>query len=992
MRRRNGDIVSEPIVTQLVVDASGSTTGVAEYTAALDKLKKAHADGGGSITAFEAAERKWVSSLAAADPVIRAQINMQQALGRQMAINIEAVKLGITSQDAAAQQIEKVRAKYQGYMDAASGSTKETLKFTDVVGFAREVLGAFGIALSVEAVVGWGKAVFANAAALNNQAATVGLNVEQLQVYRDALKKAGVDVGSADTILQHLTRSLGEAERAPGPARSALIDLGVTAADLAGGPGAVIPKIAAGLSDMKDKMRQAADATALTGRAGQEVIPALGQLRRSYDDLATDAKNAGLVVDQEFADKAQAASIKIEESASRLEVSATPVIVGLTTALTSLLDRLQRISARDWVITIVNTPGAIGRGIADIVTDNLGVNDGPPQINSVGVPALGIGGDPAASPDLAKTIAGAGAPVIKSGSNATGFSSPNSDKYLAGEKLAAELSGLDATHKAMATAEIELANKHLEDGVGFLSDQNGRQALAVSSLSQIPIILTAAEIKQVDGLALTIATAKAHDHIKETLDDYVAKLGEGARLAGLTTTEKEDELNIIKAAQIAETERGVKAKDLTQTYRGAIDALHRYGQDQAATDIRAADATGHVNTLLRQQGEQIEQLNAGLGMTADQRALIAKDMQDELAVGAGITDEQRAQIENNNMIIQQKQRINAVADAVNSPHDQNVRNIGDIRAGVAGGQIGPGRGAEAIAENPLSRGLSDMDQSIGNQLAISPDAKFKDDIKQAKLLETTRTNILDDALKARLVTEEQYNVRRKDIAAAAADDLAKIDQAQQDQRLQAASDFFGSLASLSQSSNATLAAIGKAAAISQATIDGILAVQKALAHYPPPLSYIMAAGAGIAAAANVAKIMGLADGMVSIQRQGGGPSDIIPTMLTPGESVVNVVGTNRNRGALAAMNAGASFDAARNWSPTAAAAPANSNAPPPIIIINTPPGTTAKQTQQPDGKTVIDIIDERVKEGFNQHLDQGLETLARKGSRGVQAISRWSRP
>lgn len=65
---------------------------------------------------------------------------------------------------------------------------------------------------------------------------------------------------------------------------------------------------------------------------------------------------------------------------------------------------------------------------------------------------------------------------------------------------------------------------------------------------------------------------------------------------------------------------------------------------------------------------------------------------------------------------------------------------------------------------------------------------------------------------------------------------------------------------LAWSSNKELAAVGKAAAITQATIDGILGVQKALATYPPPINFAMAAAVGALAAANVAQIAGMEKG------------------------------------------------------------------------------------------------------------------------------------
>jgi hypothetical protein len=74
-------------------------------------------------------------------------------------------------------------------------------------------------------------------------------------------------------------------------------------------------------------------------------------------------------------------------------------------------------------------------------------------------------------------------------------------------------------------------------------------------------------------------------------------------------------------------------------------------------------------------------------------------------------------------------------------------------------------------------------------------------------------------------------------------------------RLQAMSDTFGQLAQLSSSGNKKLAMIGKAAAIAQATIDGIMAVQKALASAPPPWNVIEAGVIGAMTGVNVAKII-----------------------------------------------------------------------------------------------------------------------------------------
>lgn len=87
-------------------------------------------------------------------------------------------------------------------------------------------------------------------------------------------------------------------------------------------------------------------------------------------------------------------------------------------------------------------------------------------------------------------------------------------------------------------------------------------------------------------------------------------------------------------------------------------------------------------------------------------------------------------------------------------------------------------------------------------------------------------------------------------------------------RLANASSTFGALAQLSQSGNSKLAAIGKAAAVAQATIDGYVAVQKALASGPPPWNFIQAAAVGVMTGVQVAGILNTSTNVGSFA-QGG---------------------------------------------------------------------------------------------------------------------------
>lgn len=114
--------------------------------------------------------------------------------------------------------------------------------------------------------------------------------------------------------------------------------------------------------------------------------------------------------------------------------------------------------------------------------------------------------------------------------------------------------------------------------------------------------------------------------------------------------------------------------------------------------------------------------------------------------------------------------------------------------------------------------------------------------------------------------------------------------------------FFDNLAVLQESKNKELAAIGKAAAIAAATIEGIVLVQRTLASVPYPYSIPMATAAGIAAAANVAKIAGV--GFAEGGYTGNGGTRQVAGVVHGQEFVLNAKATDQYRPMLEAMNRG----------------------------------------------------------------------------------------
>lgn len=165
----------------------------------------------------------------------------------------------------------------------------------------------------------------------------------------------------------------------------------------------------------------------------------------------------------------------------------------------------------------------------------------------------------------------------------------------------------------------------------------------------------------------------------------------------------------------------------------------------------------------------------------------------------------------------------------------------------------------------------------------------------------------DAVERAREAYAEIDRMRRDDglAEADAARAKAQVDADLQANKLASWSAMFGALAILQNSSNKKIAALGKAAAIAQATIDGYVAVQHALATGGPfPMNIISASIIGAMTAANVAAIAGMADGGM-VGGSGGPRQDNQLRWLSTGEFVNTAASVRKNRPYLEAANNGA---------------------------------------------------------------------------------------
>lgn len=286
----------------------------------------------------------------------------------------------------------------------------------------------------------------------------------------------------------------------------------------------------------------------------------------------------------------------------------------------------------------------------------------------------------------------------------------------------------------------------------------------------------------------------------------------------------------------------------------------------------AANFRGFVNEgALAEQQELIKNLEAQLVKAQEdavkEQVRLAKDgAENVIEIERALTEEQLAEIE------KRKQAQAALAEVRKSLKEKEKESELETLAQLL----------EADTQDKEKK--KEKEQGFFEEMFEKRAENNEAELEQLNEKKKREQEIIDEALAAGLIKDEEAAQARNASQAQFEKELTEIKEAQNKQRAQDQRDTLNSIATLTSSSNKTLKAIGKAAAITTATQDGIVAVQKALASAPPPLNYALAAGVGAATAQNVARIAGLQSGIDSVP--GVGTADNFPALLAPGERVV----------------------------------------------------------------------------------------------------------
>lgn len=391
-------------------------------------------------------------------------------------------------------------------------------------------------------------------------------------------------------------------------------------------------------------------------------------------------------------------------------------------------------------------------------------------------------------------------------------------------------------------------------------------------------------------------------------------LAYNAVLEGVNNIVKKVAFAIAVIAKLAEGLPGVSDTAGKDTYFGIVDNLDLEGAKIETEGLTAAVNESRTAIAGAFNGAQIDYVGAFGNAVA--------------GAGATIKD----------VFTTNLKEVTATTTEGAAAADLLAGSLGDgsTGGGVAGAAEGAGKAAGGAA-----KGVSDMNDQLERQKQILDDTvgkrqEFIDQLTAAASLlssgQITAGDALGQVINTGLLSEdlfegtqdlmnmriEQFRVmyeqinllRQQDLISeqTARQAMAQVDLQYVEQRLGSQKAFFGELSKLSRSGNRTVAAIGKAAAVTQATIDGYLAIQKALASHPPPMNYAIAAAIGATTAANIAGILSqntnfATGGSFVVPGTGGVDSQMVAMRASPGERVSVQTPTQVRKGT-AAANAG----------------------------------------------------------------------------------------
>jgi hypothetical protein len=221
----------------------------------------------------------------------------------------------------------------------------------------KNLLGGLGIVVAANALKNLFSGLLQNSEALTRLSAQTGISTGAIQAFGRAARETGVGADVANAGLTKFTVALGKAQIGSKLSAGALLDLGITAKELANlTPDQKLELVAQRLASIADPARRARDEMALFGRGGIELDQALVKLgSEGMTPFINKLKELGVFLDASTIASMKHTAESLKDLNDEAKGLATQFLFGLVPALGKTADELLRV-----------TSGSGGGGFAEL--------------------------------------------------------------------------------------------------------------------------------------------------------------------------------------------------------------------------------------------------------------------------------------------------------------------------------------------------------------------------------------------------------------------------------------------------------------------------------------------------------------------------------------------------------------------------------------------------------------------------------------------------
>lgn len=225
-------------------------------------------------------------------------------------------------------------ARFTQDMQRASQQTEQAMtRIQSAADKAKTVLGAIGVALSVDVIMGEINRTLDGLAALDDMAQKTGSSVETLSKLSKVAAFTGTDLGAVDGMLVKLSKNLNDVDDKSNKTAKALATIGISTKDLKDqDPAQVFVQIANKLQGYEDGAGKVALVTDLMGKSAADMLPYMNDVAESLDKFSGDSAEAAAAA-AAYQDQLGLMRLKYDELVTSIVTDALPAANDFIAAL-----------------------------------------------------------------------------------------------------------------------------------------------------------------------------------------------------------------------------------------------------------------------------------------------------------------------------------------------------------------------------------------------------------------------------------------------------------------------------------------------------------------------------------------------------------------------------------------------------------------------------------------------------------------------------------